>query len=175
MSYKRLNIFFLLIIAWLPILSISCGYHFAGSGKLPGNINTIYVSVLKNNTSETGFEITLTNDLIYELTRNNRDVLQKKTHADAILTGSIKFISNNTISRKEQNTSVERRISITIDLCLNSKKEKLLWNGKEISETEVFTVVDGDKQATELNKKSALSTLSKRLAENIRNRLTDDF
>jgi hypothetical protein len=43
-----------------------------------------------------------------------------------------------------------------------------------ISDYEAYNVA-ADKQATEMNKRRAIETLSKRLAEKIHNRLTEDF
>ena len=47
--------------------------------------------------------------------------------------------------------------------------------GKNISANEPYTVIDGDDIATDNNRQIAIEELSKRLAEDIYNRLTADF
>jgi hypothetical protein len=51
---------------------------------------------------------------------------------------------------------------------------KVVWAVNGISANQAYSVAD-DKLATEQNKRDALKILSKRLAENIFNRLTDNF
>ena len=67
----------------------ACGYRFAGSGNLPGGIQTVAIEILENRTTETGLENTITNDLIYEFSRKGRRVQKDSKKADAVLTGVI--------------------------------------------------------------------------------------
>ena len=130
--------------------------------------------MFKNRTAETGVETIVTNDLIYEFTRHEQVVVTGSDKADAILTGVIRSISERTISHKGEYTSNERRVVLRVDLELKNKSGEVIWSAKGVSEDEAYTVMSG-KPSTERNKRVAIQTLSKRLAEDIFNRLTADF
>jgi hypothetical protein len=53
----------------------SCGYRFVGSGSFPAGIKSVSIPILENRTSETGMENIITNDLIYEVTRDKKVAL----------------------------------------------------------------------------------------------------
>lgn len=152
----------------------ACGYRFAGSGSLPGGVQTIAVEILKNRTSETGLENTLTNDLIYEFIRRGKSVQKNVKTADAVLSGVIESSSITTISRAQQQSPIERQIRITLNLKLTRPDGRIIWSGSNISDYEAYNV-GADKQATDMNKQQAILTLSKRLAEKVHNRLTENF
>ncbi|MGA8181228.1 MAG: LptE family protein [Desulfobacterales bacterium] len=152
----------------------ACGYRFAGSGSLPGGVKTIAVEILKNRTSETGLENTLTNDLIYEFIQRGRGVQKNVKKADAVLSGVIESSSITTISRAQQLSPIERQIRITLNLKLTGPDGQVIWSASNISDYEAYNVAT-DKQATDVNKRQALATLSKRLAEKVYNRLTENF
>ena len=164
--------------AWAFILLGSlfsaCGYRFAGGGSLPAGITSISVEMFKNRTAETGVENIITNDLIYEFTRHEQVVVTGSDKADAILTGVVKSISERTISHTGKYTSNERRVELKVDLQLTDKSGRVIWSAKAVSENEAYQVMS-EKQSTERNKRIAIQTLSKRLAENIFNGLTADF
>ena len=161
-------------IIFMLLIFSACGYRFAGSGSLPSGITSISVKMFKNRTAETGVENIITNDLIYEFIRHGQAVLTGKDKADAVLTGVIVSISSKTISHKGEYTSNERRVELKVDLQLTDKSGGVIWSAKDISDNEAYKV-SSTKQITELNKRVAIKRLSKRLAENIYNRLTADF
>lgn len=152
----------------------ACGYRFAGGGSLPAGITSISVKMFENRTAETGVENIITNDLIYEFTRHEQVVVAGSDKADAILTGVVQSISERTISHRGEYTSNERRVVLNMDLRLTHKSGGVIWSAKAVSENEAYQVMP-EKQSTERNKRVAIETLSKRLAENIFNRLTADF
>ena len=152
----------------------ACAYHFAGSGRLPGGVQTIAVEILKNRTSETGLENKITNDLIYEFIRRGKTVQKDIKKADAVLSGVIESSRITTISRQQQQSPIERQIQITLSLTLTKPDGKVIWSASKISDYEAYNVAS-DKQATDTNKRRALEILSKRLAEKVHNRLTENF
>lgn len=162
------------IVLALGLLFSGCGYHFAGGGSLPADIKSISISMLKNRTAETGVENVFTNDIIYEVTRDKKVRLTNTENADATLTGMIASMRTDTISRTGQYTSAERRVKVVVDLKLTDRDGQLIWSVKGLSANEEYDVAS-DKQVTEQNRQAAISELSKRLAETIYNRLTDDF
>jgi len=151
----------------------ACGYRFAGGGDLPSSVKKISVSVLENKTAESGIENIITNDLIYEFTRNGK-MVEKKDDADAHLTGTIESANDEAISHRGDQMSLERRVNVVLDLKLIGKDGKTIWIAKGIASDQAFRVLP-DKIATENEKRNAIIALSKRLAEKVYNRLTDNF
>ncbi len=164
------TVFFVLCL--LSLFFSACGYRFTGGGSLPAGVKSIYIAMLENRTSETGAENIFTNDLIYEFTKNSE--VASKDRADAYLSGTIKSMSIETISHRGTHTSLERRVKIALDLKLTDTDGKVIWVAKDISENEEYDIMS-DKLATEQNRRDAISALSKRLAETVYNRLTEDF
>ena len=172
MFFKGKKIWIIFAILWFLAFLSACGYRFAGGGTLPSGIKSVCVTILENRTSEIGVENTFTNDLIYEFTRNGRIASIDK--ADALLSGVVKSMSIETISRSGAHTSIERRVTITLDLKLTDNDGRIIWSAKGISGNEAY-VVASDKLSTEQNRRNAISTLSERLAEKVYNSLTEDF
>jgi len=161
-------------VIFIPLFFSACGYRFAGSGNLPQGIQTIAIEIFENRTPETGLESIITNDLIYEFTRKGRSVQKNSKEADAILTGVIESERITTISRRAQQSALARRVEITVNLKLTGSGGGVKWSASGVSGFEEYDV-STDKQASEVNKRQAIGTLSKKLAEKIHNRLTDDF
>jgi outer membrane lipopolysaccharide assembly protein LptE/RlpB len=168
---KRSNIW--IIFLFVMIVS-ACGYKFTGGGSFPAGIKSICVVTLENRTSETGAENIFTNDLIYEVTRDNKVLLTTKDKADALLSGIIKSMSIQTISHTGTLTPLERRVTITVDVKLTDPDGKVIWYANDVSANEAYDVMS-DKLATEQKRRDAISALSKRLAERLYARITDDF
>jgi outer membrane lipopolysaccharide assembly protein LptE/RlpB len=161
------------IILLGPLFS-ACGYQFSGGGSLPSGVTSVSIEMFKNRTAETGVETIITNDLIYEFTRHEQVIVTGSDKADAILTGVVQSISERTISHTGEYTSDERRVELNLDLQLTHKSGGVIWSVKGLSEDEAYKVMSG-KSSTERSKRIAIQKLSKRLAENIFNRLTADF
>lgn len=159
---------------FIALFLSACGYRFAGSGNLPEGIQTIAIEIFENRTPETGLENTIANDLIHEFTRKGRSVQKNSKAADAILTGVIVSERIATISRQAQQRPLARRVEITVKLKLTGSDGGVKWSASRVSEFEEYDV-STDKQATEFNKRKAIEALSKKLAEKVYNRLTEDF
>ena len=163
----------ILIIGLLPVLW-GCSYRFSGSGSLPSGMMRIYVSVIENKTSEAGIEKYITDDLINEFILRRKDVLSRQEEAEGVLSGSIDSIQDTTIAHSSQSKSTQRRVVLGITLKLVDQKGKIIWVVNGINANQAYNVTDV-KTLTEQNKKAAIQILSKRLAEKVYNRLTDDF
>ncbi len=160
----------------LVLLIAGCGYHFTGSGSLPAGVSRVFITIFENRSAETGVESTFTNDLIYEFTTNRLESLaQERSSADGILTGTIVSLNVENISRTTVSTAVERRVTGTLNLRLESPDGRILWSSGNVVERKAYAVVDGNKTATNQNKSDAILELSRRLAESAFDRLTDDF
>ena len=141
---------------------------------MPEGIKSLSIKMLKNRTSETGAENIFTNDLIYEITSFGKVILTKEGSADGILTGVIKSMRIDAISHRDSYSSLERRVIVTLSLKLTDQTGRVIWTAKNFSASEDY-IVSSDKQTTERNRREAIKILSKRFAEKVYNRLTDNF
>jgi len=154
----------------------ACGYHFAGGGKYPAGVTRVFIPMLENRSVETGVESMFTNDLIYEFTRNRKESLAKdRSTANGILIGTIVSLSVENISRSSVSKAIERRVTGTLNLRLESPDGRVLWKSGSIIEREAYEVVDENKTATDQNKSDAIAELSRKIAETAFTQLTDNF
>ena len=154
----------------------ACGYRFAGSGSFPGDVEYVFIEVIENRTSKIGVERIVTNQLIFEFSRQRENSLvSKPDEADAVIKGSINSVRTQTISRLGTEVANEREVVMTVDLRLIKKDGgAIIWAANGLSDREAYNV-DSDKIQTDRNEEAAIRRLSERLSERIFNRLTDDL
>lgn len=169
--FRLLNPLSAVLLAAFVLMS-ACGYRFSGGGNLPGGIQRVFISQFDNRTSETGLENAITGDLRYEFIRYKRNATPDG--ADAVLSGTVKSLRVETISRSGQHSSLERRVTLSLDLKLTDRSGRVVWSVGGLADSETYRV-ESSSQATDANRRRALAALSKRLAENIYYRLTEDF
>jgi outer membrane lipopolysaccharide assembly protein LptE/RlpB len=168
---RMITLFFL-----CALMTQACGYRFAGSGALPDNIKSIFIEVFKNHTSKAGVERVVTNQLIFEFTRQREKILTNDANnADATLKGDIKKIRSRTISRIGTEVANQREVIMTIDLKLINKSGDVIWSANALSDSQAYDVSDDSKLENDRAESIAISRLSERMSERIFNRLTDDF
>lgn len=164
------------LVAVLLIAMAGCGFRFAGQGRLPAGVSRVFVAVLDNRTTVTGLEGIFTNDLIDEFTRRREESLERdRSRADAVLTGTIVRLAEDSVARTSVSMAAERRVAGTVNLRLESQQGRVLWSSGNMVERQDYAVVEGDDAATDRNRSAAIAALSRRLAETAFNRLTDDF
>jgi len=164
------------VIIMACLVSVTaCGYRFAGSGGPPQGVEKLFIELIENKTTESGVDILITNGLKNEFIQKYRGVLVDREVATAVLSGAVVGIRTETVARRGALTSLERRVYMTIDLTMKSSHRERIWFTKGITTSDTFTVVSGDKEATEQNKRITLQDLARRIAEISFNRLTDDF
>jgi len=164
-------------VFWLAAAQFwtGCGYHLAGRGELPGNVQTIAVRMLENRSSETGVETLITNALINELNRRRQGSVTSPDRADAVLSGTIDSLSWDTVAHRGVNTAAERKVYATISLTLTDHSGKVLWKRSGLSGSQAYAVIGDNKTATEINRRQAVGVLAEQVAENVYRRLTDNF
>ncbi|MBU1169890.1 MAG: hypothetical protein KKD44_10050 [Proteobacteria bacterium] len=153
----------------------SCGYQLTGGGSLPAGVQTVFVSMFENRSSEIGMENTVVSDLIYEFNRNGQKVVTDSRDAHAILSGVIKSISVETVSYNADQTRMESRVIVIADVVFKGNDGAVIWSGEGLVQKQAFKSSREDKQVAEKNRKDALGLVSRRFAENVYARLTDDF
>lgn len=147
-----------------------CGYHFTGRSALPQGIGAVRVTMFQNRTAETAVERVFSEDLIREFQRNG---IRVSPEAPAVVSGSIRSMTVDTVSRTGLITSVERRVRAVLNVRLHDGG-KLVWSADELSDEETYTV-SSDKSITEVNKRRAIEIISRRMAESIHDRMTSAF
>ncbi|MGB9443006.1 MAG: hypothetical protein WCB15_34020, partial [Desulfobacterales bacterium] len=65
--FKKVRIIALFFLC--ACLGHACSYQFAGSGAFPDNVEKIFIEIFENRTSKAGIERVVTNQLIFEFTR----------------------------------------------------------------------------------------------------------
>ena len=153
----------------------SCGYTFSGGARPGDPVRDVFVQVLENDTSETGLETLVTNDLAREFCRGGKFRLARGESADITITGKIKSLLDENASRRSSGESARRRVKLVLSLEMRDGKGNAIWSDPDISEHETYAVVEGSVEAGRANKKAALSTAATRLAEKVRHRMEAHF
>ncbi|MCP4351114.1 MAG: hypothetical protein GY795_37085 [Desulfobacterales bacterium] len=164
-----------IFVIFVLCISVSaCGYRFTGGGNLPEGIKSICITMFENCTGEIGIESVFTNDIIHEFTRNSNVHLTSLEKAEAVLSGTVRSVNIETLSRDGQSAALERRVRLALDLKLADQEGKVVWSVKNVSGNEAYKVMS-DRLATEHNRQEAISEISERLAESVYYQLTDNF
>jgi hypothetical protein len=152
-------------------LTISgCGYHFAGTGgQAPGNINSIAVDVLENQTAQVGIEAIFTNAILTQFIRWKRLPVRPHNEAEAVLGGSIARISTEAVAHSRPEKTLETRVTITLALTLKRvETNEILWEDRDLSYFEEY-LETGDALLTERLRREAIRAIAEFLAEKIYN------
>jgi outer membrane lipopolysaccharide assembly protein LptE/RlpB len=153
----------------------ACGYRFAGSGGFPDNVEKIFIEVFENRTSKAGIERIVTNQLVFEFTRQREKSLASDSpSADATLKGVIQSIRTRTISRVGTEVANEREVIMTLNLRLIKQDGEVIWAAKGLSGRQAYDVSDL-KLENDRNESVAIAILSERISQRIFSRLTDNF
>lgn len=164
-----------LSIILIAVLCGACGYRFAEQGGFPGDTERLFVNVLENQTQETGVENIITAALLSELTlRKTHNLANAMADADVVLSGIVKHVDLRTISVRQSTVADERRVTVSIDLKLTKTDGSTAWAAKDISDFEAY-LVNVNQEITDANRQNAIRVLSKRIAERVVNRFSDDF
>ncbi len=162
-------------ILLLAVCLAGCGYRFVSGGGLPDWVERLYIPVFDNRTGESGIEVTFTNDLIYELTRNA--VVRLTTDqaaADAQIHGRITSLRTDTLTHLGHQVALERRVTVELEITITDADGKTLWADAGLTGEEAYPV-SRDKRVTEDNRRQAIDEISSRIAEGIYHRLTGGY
>lgn len=157
------------------LLLTGCGYRFVGGGHVPGGVKAVSITILENRTAQTGLEMMLTNDIIYEFTRAGAVSVNPTQTADAVVSGIIQSLAIVPIAHTGTTTTTQQRAVVMMDLKMTATADKtILWQRKGVSEEASFDV-GATKSATNANLRTALEVLSRKLAERVYIDMTADF
>jgi outer membrane lipopolysaccharide assembly protein LptE/RlpB len=159
----------------IGVLLVACGYRFAQQEGFPNGTRRLFVKVFQNQTQETGVENTVTAALLSELTLRKTDKLASSMdNADVVLSGVVEEVTIETIAAKKPDTASERRVAVTVNVQLTKQEGDVIWAAKKFSDNQGYQVSDNPEQ-TDQNRRDAIRLLSRRIAEKVVNRLSDNF
>lgn len=163
-----------IVLLMLVVIGLcGCGYRFSGDRDPVIDIKTVHIPPMTNTTTKVGIETRFTNDFIFEVDRNGLSEVVDRDMAEAVLEGVIRDLRTGSIARRSITTTLERRVSVTVDLTLKDRKGKVLWQST-LSDSEEYSVLS-DKTSTEGNLRRALAVISRRLAEKFHYRFNASF
>lgn len=158
-----------LTVCFLVLLPLfGCGYHLAGTGgQAPGDIQSIAVNVLSNQTAEIGIETIFTNAILNEFVRWKRLSVKPLNEAEAVLGGSVARIKTQTASHLTRSRTLETRVTITLSLTLTRvDTDEVLWQNKKLSYFDEY-VEAGNALNTARLRREAFRRIAEFLAEKI--------
>jgi len=168
-----------IIIGYALLLTLvlsGCGYHLPGRGtSLPDDINTVCIEPFDNKTAEPFIETQLTNEVRDQFARRRTmEVVSDSELADAILSAAVTSYRSNSITYNQDDDIAEYRITMVVDAKLvRTRDYEVVWQGTVQWQEEFFAE---DNRAEQDYRESAVQeTLTRRLAQEVYNRITDDF
>jgi len=162
------------ILALLALFG--CGYHFAGTGgQAPGDIQSIAVNVLGNQTAEIGIETIFTNAILNEFIRWKRLPVKPLNEAEAVLGGSVARIKTQTASHLTRTRTLETRVIVTLSLTLTRvDTDEVLWQNKKLSYHDEYVEAANALNTNRL-RREAFRRIAEFLAERIHQNLFEEF
>jgi hypothetical protein len=153
-----------------------CGYHFAGTGgQAPGDIQSIAVNVLHNQTAEIGIEAIFTNAILNEFVRWKRLPVKPLNEAEAVLGGSVARIRTQTASHLTRTRTLETRVTVTLSLALTRvDSDEVLWQNKKLSYFDEYVEAENALNTNRL-RREAFRRIAEILAEKIHRDLFEEF
>jgi len=164
---------FVLLALGVAVGLTGCGYRFKGDREPVVKVQRMHIPPMTNTTTKVGIETQFTNDFIYEVDRNGYAEVVDRDRAAAVLTGVIRDLRTGSIARRSISTTLERQVSVVVDLVLKDRQGKVLWQSS-LSDSEAYTVL-ADKTSTEGNIRRALGIIAQRMAERFHYRFTASF
>ena len=160
----------------LLLLLSGCGYHFPGQAQtFPGEVRTVYLSLLVNRTAEPQLENQLGNMVSEVLARNGKiSLVEDQKGAEAILEGVISGYETRALSYdRNDNISEYRSTMVFVAKLRRVKDGRVLWQGRISQDGEYSGVLD--KALQEDLEQQAIEKISRRMADELSYRLLEDF
>lgn len=163
-----------MVIVGLAVLLSGCGYSLVGGGYLDENVTRVAVELFENKSSESRAGISFTNELIREIqTKTDTEVVDVAKSTRKI-SGIIKAITFDTLSRVTTETVVERQVTAVMDVKLVGPDGDILWSVKDFSANESYQV-SSNTVGDEANKREAVDKIAVRSAERIVSQMMSNF
>lgn len=117
----------------LMVTLVSCG-HYSTTGRSTGDIKSIAVPYLGNDTSEPEVEIEITEEIINGLIDDGTLRVVSEDEGDAVLEGSVIEYSNEPTTFNRELQADQYRLAIKLKVSLFNRKENdFIWEDKIIT------------------------------------------
>ncbi|MGD8314588.1 MAG: LptE family protein [Syntrophobacterales bacterium] len=158
------------------LASFGCNYHFAGTGgQAPGDVQSVAVNVLRNNTAEIGIESIFTNAIRNEFIRWKRLPIKPDGEAEAVLSGSVARIRTQRASHLTRTRTLETRVTVTLSLALTrADTDEVLWQNKKLSYFDTYVEAENALNTNRL-RNEAFRRIAEFLAEKIHKDLFEQY
>ncbi|MBI3399166.1 MAG: LptE family protein [Deltaproteobacteria bacterium] len=154
----------------------ACGYRIAGKGgNMPGNITTLSIPFLKNQTQKPDVETVVTTALVDEFVKSGI-VRVVEENPEAVLRGAVKSYDLTPVSFSRNDVIQEYRLTIKLEISLVRNSDgKVLWEDKYVTDYEDFKVTATDINITKTAELDAAKKMAKDTARLIKERILEDF
>lgn len=186
------------IAATLALGLSGCGYHFEGAGSaLPGDVQTVAIALLENNTLTEGIEADFTAALIDQFSRGRKiRVVDDAVQADAVVRGIILNVYNRAVSFSDTDEVVEFELIVQAAVGLQRTGDgKILWRDTNLLVREDYAVTAdavvtgspdfvgrastfnnlGTIEVAEVEQREAIDRASREFARTVYLRMLEDF
>ncbi|PLY02294.1 MAG: hypothetical protein C0622_05755 [Desulfuromonas sp.] len=160
----------------LVFLLAACGYSFSGhNGALPGGVERLYIPLFVNKTNTPQLENRLTGYVSEVFARNDQCTLVENPYkADGVLTGIITDYRTRAMAYDATDDIGQYRATMTITVMLQAQNvDQPLWRGT-LDWSSEYVAAD-DKMVQDGLEEQAINELSQRLAEELHNRILNNF
>ena len=161
------------ILALLALFG--CNYHFAGTGgRAPGDIQSVSINVLRNQTAEIGVETIFTNAILDEFIRWKRLPVKPDGESEAVLSGSVARIRTQRASHFSRTRTLETRVTVTLSLALTrADTDEVLWENRGLSYFDTYVEAENALNTATL-RREAFRRIAEFLAEKIHKDLFEE-
>ena len=126
------------------LVSVSCGYHLAGSNVgLPPDIKSVHVGVIENDSQFPGLDKTLAFALEKTITQwGTLQLVDNPAEADAVMGGKIRLVDLRAVSFDQSDLALQYEVSLVADLYLRRMSDgKDIWKIRGLRQTEEYSAV----------------------------------
>ena len=165
------------LLILLALLVSGCGYHVPGASDawVGGDARLVYVQLFENMTAEPYLDNYMTDALVEELSRSRLfELTENADAAEVLIGGTVDNFTSSAISFSSTDTITDYRatMGITVQLVGNGKGQ-ILWQEKMSRSEDYSAAVNKNLQLE--GERLAARQVARRLAEDIRSRLLNNF
>lgn len=155
------------VILGCVLMAAACGYSFKACGEyIDKGIQTVFVDVFANKTSEANIENTFRAAFINQFIQGKRfRIVESADRADAVFKGSIDNLTTGTLSYRTTNLAAEERYTVTLTLGFEERLgNKVIWSYPNLSSVQDYKVSSSTTE-TQTSRSAALTKLANDTAE----------
>ncbi len=167
------------LVAALGLGPAGCGYQWVRTGDLEG-IDSIAVSMLRNDTNEPGVEVVVTDAIRSEFLRRGAvRLVEDPEAADMVISGRVLPMRVSGRSFSSVVLALEYEITLELELDIAARDPDALEPGYEIDrasviESEIY-LASADREAQRKNQQEAVRKLASTLAVRVHETLYEQF